>query len=379
MAGRKPQLAFVGPISPWRGGIAQYNTLLADELASRARVEFFSYSRQYPAWLYPGQSDREPEIPPDWERRADVDYCLDSLNPLGWLRLFVRLDRTRPDALVLTWSVPFWTPHLLLLGLLVRLFTGIRILFITHNVVSHDAGPVARLCSGLVLRLAHGHLVHAGSELRKLARLAPRARAVRANMPPHFPPMAVTTRAAARQQLKVAPCADLLLFFGFVRPYKGLPMALEALARPEAGQTQLLIAGEFWRGKAEIEAQIERLGLSGRVTLIDRYATPQETARYFSAADAVLLPYHSATGSGILPLAYTLGRPVIATRVGSFVDCVEQAQTGLLVEPNAQALACGIAQFFDGFDRERAPERIRAYLAESLSWQRLIDQLLGLI
>ena len=367
MGAGKPHLVLVGPIAPWRGGIAQYNTQLYEALQRRARVEFYSYSRQYPRFLYPGASDREPGSQAPVE---GVHYTLDSLNPLTWLALFRKLDRQRPDSLVLTWSVPFWAPHLLLLGMLVRLFTGIRIFFVSHNVVSHDAGAMARICSQLVLRLGHGHLVHSQSELAKLARQAPAAPRVLAKMPPLFePPVNSPTREAARRVLGIDEHTRLLLFYGFVRPYKGLPMALDALARTST-RPQLIVAGEIWRGRSEIDAKVEGNRLSDLVRLIDRYATPEETARYFAACDAVLLPYRTATGSGILPIAYLFERPVIATSVGSLTDCVEPGRTGVLVEPNVEALAEGIDAFFRAFDRSAAPAAIREYLAQEISWER---------
>lgn len=369
------KVAILGPTYPHRGGIAHYTTLLAHAIARRHDLAIVSFRRLYPGFLFPGatQFDRsgeaiEPPLPPE--------PLLDSMNPMTWLRAGSRLKRLAPDLLVVPWWHPFFGPSL---GTAVRWArrAGRRTarIFLCHNVTPHEATPLDRALTAYGLGAADGFLVHARSEMERLRPVA-RGRPVRVH--PHPSYEIFSKRAPARREARAALDVDgrVILFFGYVRPYKGLSDLLEALtiARPGAWD-QLLIVGEFYEPMERFRRWLEHPALQGRVRVVNRYVANEEVARYFAAADVVALPYREATGSGIAQIAFGAGVPVIATRTGGLEEVVTEGSSGLLVPPrDPAALARAIERYFgeamaavlrSGVERERL----------RFGWDGLVDAL----
>ncbi len=309
------KVALVGPVYPYRGGIAHYTTLLHQALVAQgAEVLLISFKRQYPAWLFPGRSDRDPSekgtaIP-------EARYWIDSLNPFSWLATFSRLRRFLPELLVLQWWTSFWAPVWLVLGGLTRLFLQVPIVIICHNVLPHEAKVWDRWLTRMVLGLAGRLIVQSEAERRKVLQLLPKMD-VAVVSHPVYPMFAQgrPERAEARQQLGLAAEGKILLFFGMVREYKGLADALRALPdiRAVFSDVTLLVAGEFWGDKGQYLALIERLKLKEAVVIRDAYVPDEEAALYFAAADLLVAPYRRATGSGVVQAAAGCGLPVIAS------------------------------------------------------------------
>lgn len=377
----RPRVVLVGPTHPFRGGLSYHTTFLFRHLRARLpQAEFYSWWRQYPRLLFPGRSDRDPAGAPPLEPGTEAP--LDGCNPLSFLALGLRLRRRRPDLLILPWWVAFWAPHMWLLLASAR---ARRVLFVVHNAAEHEAAGWKRWATRLLLRRADVLLAHASSDAAALRELLPGARVIEGYHPsyaelggggPDAAPAPASARAALDREHRLDPGQPLLLFFGFVRPYKGLPDLIEALplmTRP----AQLLVAGEFWSdSRAELEQQLARLQLSQRVRVVDRYLPTEAIAPLLAGADAVALPYRSGTGSGILQTAFGLGRPVVATRVGSLADAVRDGVTGELAPPqDPPALAAALDRCL-----ERGPafyaEAIARDQAERFSWSGLVELLL---
>jgi glycosyltransferase involved in cell wall biosynthesis len=345
-------------------------TLLCRALRARRHdVTFFGFTRQYPAWLYPGQTDKDPSQAALVE---DVVPILDSLNPISWVRTALRIRREQPDWLILPWWTSFWTPQYLTIAALVRQSKRTKILFICHNVVEHETNAVKQLGTRSVLRLGDHFIVHSDEDLRQLNRIVPGA-PVSCVLHPTYGEL-INQRVdqdEARRRLGVD--GRTLLFFGFVRPYKGLEYAIRSLPLIlKKYPATLLIAGEFWIPKEPIERLIAELGIASRVRLMDRYIPNEEIGPYFSAADLLLLPYVSATQSGIAQIAYSLDLPVVASRVGGFLDIVEHGKTGYLVEPgNPAAIAEAVIDFYDHQRREALTAGIKA-VRDRFSWDWLV-------
>ncbi len=338
--------ALIGPTYPFRGGIAHYTTLLASQLRCEHEVLLLSFARQYPTWLFPGRSDRDPSERP---LRAEAEYLLDGLNPLTWRRTLRRLRQWQPQVVIMQWWHPFWAPAWIVLGRGVqRLPTRVSLLFICHNVLPHEAGrlrPVLPRLTRRVLAAGDGFIVHSQADGARLHQLLPQARLRVTPLPTY-----ATLGAAPAANLPWALPTDrpLLLFAGFVRPYKGLDILLEALPLVLAKRPlHLLVAGEFWQGTAAYRAQIARLGIEEAVTLVDEYLPNETLAACLRRADLVVLPYRSATQSAIIQLAFGQGKPVITTNVGGLPEVVRHAETGLVVPPeDPAALAAAIERFF---------------------------------
>ncbi|PDW03896.1 glycosyltransferase [Candidatus Viridilinea mediisalina] len=371
------RIAVVGPTYPYRGGIAHYTTLLVRHLrAAGHTVPLYSFTRQYPRWLFPGKTDRDPSSTP---LKVDCEYILDPMNPLTWWRLYRRIRTDQPDLLVLQWWVPYWTPTLTMLTRWIKNNTSVKIVFICHNVVPHEGGGVidrrlalTALCRGDAL------IVHSEQDRYRLHALLPYARVIKANLPTYADLAGSMVQPASdlRQGLGLPPGRQIILFFGFVRPYKGLEYLVQAMrAVREHVDAHLLVVGEFWTHPNFYQTYAEEFGVSDAMTIVNRYVANEELQPYFDLADVVVLPYVSATQSAVVQLAFGFGKPVITTRVGGLHEVVQDGVNGLIVPPqDEQALAEAIVRYFN---EELAPELTanvrQTAVAQSYSWQQLVS------
>jgi len=359
----------IGPTYPYRGGISHYTTLLYHHLKAAHEVKLYSFKRQYPAFLFPGKTDKDPSRFP---LRAECEYLLDPSNPLTWLQTFRRIKGERPNALIIQWWVPYWALTFASIAFLVRKFTPTRVLFICHNVLPHEGSVIDRLSAKLALGQGHYFIVQSQKDWEDLQRLLPEAEIRRTALPIYdaFGSEAMEGYTAKRNLGLNGP---VMLFFGFVRKYKGLEYLIRAM--PEVLRrlhVKLLIVGEFWEDKEPYLKAIEKLGLLRNVEVVDRYVPNEEVGLYFSAADVVVLPYVDATQSAIVSLAYAFDKPVITTHVGGLPEVVSDGETGFIVPPgDSQALAAAIVEFFreDHASQMAANVKIRK---NALSWEGLV-------
>ncbi|NQT19980.1 MAG: glycosyltransferase [Planctomycetes bacterium] len=367
------RIALIGPTYPFRGGISHYTTLLYRELKKRHEVRLFSFKRQYPSILFPGKNDKDSSDEAIIEPGAQP--VLDSMNPITWLLTVNRVRRFAPDLTLLPWWVSFWTPQFLVVCSLVKLLTASRVAFLCHNVNSHDAGAIDKLCTRIALQPADGFLVHSLEDEARLARLFPGRPTIRVHHPVYDVfRMRNLSRAEARARLGLS--GNVLLFFGFIRPYKGLRYLIRAMPLiMKNTDVTLMVVGEFWSNETRIRSLAERLGVADHVRFVGRYVSNEDVEQYFAASDLVVLPYVSATGSGIVQTAYAMGRPVLATRVGCLPEVVEHGRTGYLVEKESpQAICAAVVDFFmNGRARQMAPnlDEMRA----KFSWSNLVTSI----
>jgi glycosyltransferase involved in cell wall biosynthesis len=306
------RVALVGPVHPYRGGIAHYTTMLARALAEKHETLVISFRRQYPDWLYPGKTDQDPSRAP---LRVDAEYLLDPFYPWTWQRTANRIAGFGPDVTVLQWWTTFWAPALGALAWLLRR-RGLKVVFLLHNVLPHEPAPWDRWLARAVLGQTNSFIAQAPGERDRLLALLPNAQ-VRLCPMPAFHELAGQRlpRAEARRRLGLPAEALVLLFFGIVRPYKGLKHLIDAVAiLKDSGQPAiLLVAGEIWAGKAAYQQQAARLGLTDHVVLDDRYIPNEELPAFFAAADVFVAPYVSGTQSASLRTALAFGLPLVVT------------------------------------------------------------------
>jgi len=342
---RKLKIALIGPTYPFRGGISHYTTLLYEHLKNRHAVRFFSFKRQYPKWLFPGKSDIDPS-----QAHISVpgaERVIDSVNPATWLKTAREIIKYDPDAVVLPWWVSFWAPQFMVMAGLVKRYSRARIVFVCHNVVAHESTLLDKIATRMVLGLGDGFLVHSDEDRQNLLQMLPEAKVCKRFHPTYDVfQFAGFDRDECRRQLGIS--GNVLLFFGFVREYKGLKYLLAAM--PEILQqvpVTLLVVGEFWKDKAGYLDVIRELGIGDNVTIVDEYIPNEAVGKYFAAADLVVQPYVSATGSGVVQVAYGFERPVVATDVGCLPEIVEHGRTGYVVPPaDSQAIADAVVSFF---------------------------------
>ncbi|MCB9834691.1 glycosyltransferase [Candidatus Nomurabacteria bacterium] len=334
---QQPQLkiSIIGPTLPYRGGIVQYNTDLAYTLKKLAKVDLISFKRQYPTFLYPGATNNQE----DEDFAQDISYILDSNNPRSWQTTVNTIKKQNPDVLLINWWTLFWQPAFWYISKKLQR-SNIPVIFICHNLYDHDITifghkipeRLLKTSSKWLLKVADGYLVHSSLDAKELIKI------IGNKKPVVQKPLPSPTTFPEPTSKKLPSDKLELLFIGFIRPYKGLDLLIEAYAKlseSDRKRINLQVVGEVWGDKTQLAQQLDSLGISHNLA----YASSQSMVNYINNSDIVVLPYKSASGSGIIPLAYHLNRPVIATKVGGISDVVIPNQTGWLIEPNSQALS----------------------------------------
>ncbi len=312
------RITFIGPVPPIRSGISQHGGNLATALARHHDVTVLSWRDQYPKLLF-----RRPQVDDDVQPHPLARFDLRWWDPTSWIRA-ARTAR-RGDIVVLPWATPFHAPayHVVL-----ALSGTARAVAIVHNALPHEPLPFQRALTRSVLSRCDGFVVHATSLAAELDELLPGP--VRTITTPHPPNVAVE-----RHQLPPVDHGMRLLFFGFIRPYKGLDVALDALAvlRDRGVRHRLTVVGEPWDSSESWADRVAERGLEEQVELRLGYAADAEISDLLAKHHAALLPYRSATQSGIAPIALAAGRPVIATAVGGLTDVITDGKNGTLAAP----------------------------------------------
>lgn len=364
------KLALVGPAHPFKGGISHYTTLLFRKLQASHEVRFYAFARQYPRWFFPGKPAGQSDAL--FDLNGDALRVLDAFKPWTWTRTARQIRAYAPDVLILPWWVLFWAPLLHTVVREVKKDSRAKIVFVCHNVMPHERSLLQKPAARAVLGLADELIVHCEQDRQLLLSLLPGAR-VHKIMHPVYD---VFRRGDAPAPARKADGEFSLLFFGFVRPYKGLRYLLEAMPRVvrETG-ARLTVAGEFWEDVETYRYQARKLGVENNVTFLDRYIPSEDVQGYFSAADLVVLPYTQCTGSGILQVAFGCGRPVVATAVGSLTEAIEEGRNGFLVPPkDANSLAEAIIRFRrEGLPGD--PKQAMAAHDARFSWDHLVNRI----
>lgn len=337
-------ITIVGTAYPLRGGIAHYNALLAEALGKRHTVDTITFKRQYPSFLFPGKTQQETgetsPVPPAPE-------LVDSINPFNWLAVGRLIRDRRPDLVIFKYWLPFFGPCFGTIARMVRKNKHTRVLFICDNVLPHERRPGDRVFTRYAFNAGDYFIVQSAAVERDLRIVHPEAVYRFAPHPVYTIFGQAMDKHEARRLLGLAE-ERIVLFFGYVRRYKGLQVLLSALQ--EVRKTlpvRLLVVGEFYVDQAEYQKQIEDLGLQSAVTVVGDYVPNDRVAAYFSAADVVILPYLSATQSGITQIAYNFDKPVIASDVGGLAEVVRDGVTGTIVPPNQPGiLAEAILEYY---------------------------------
>ena len=359
------KITMLAPVVPFRGGIAQHSSMLANALAEICEMRVYSYERLYPEWLYPGSATKEPETlrPLD----IPVDYIVDSLNPVSWRKAAHRIAGDAPAAIILPWWTAVLGPFYIYLAHALRRY-GVPLVFFCHNVTDHESAWWKQRMAKTVLKQGDMFIVQTRGEHQRLRKLLGDRYVIRHPHPVYsqFPePERKLPRRASVE----------LLFFGAIRHYKGVDILIRALAKIRDVSWHLSIVGESWWKEGEnISKLLDELALRQNVETVFRYVTDREAANYFARADAVVLPYRSATGTGVIAAAYHYKKPVIASRVGGLPDITVEGMNALLVpKEDPQQLASAIREFA----RHGLPntETTISNLLADMTWERLAQQI----
>ncbi|SET60007.1 glycosyltransferase [Hymenobacter actinosclerus] len=368
------RVVIIGPAYPLRGGLATYNERLAQAFQEAGdEVRLVTFSLQYPGFLFPGQTQFSTGPAPEG---LDIEVSLNSVNPLSWWKVGEKLRREKPDLVVFRFWLPFMGPALGTVARLAARNGHTRVVAITDNVIPHEARPGDRPLTRYFLSACHGFVTMSRSVLADLRRLHFRQPALYRPHPlyDNFGP--TKPKASALAALKLDPSFGYLLFFGFIRAYKGLDILLEAFAdeRLAALPVKLIIAGEYYEDAAPYEALIRQHNLESRLIRATDFIPNEQVADYFCAADMVVQPYKNATQSGVSQIAYHFGRPMLVTDVGGLAELIPDGEVGYVVPPAPQAIADALVDFYA---RQREVEFMAGLAAkrQEFSWEVMVAAL----
>lgn len=354
------KIAILSVFPPFRGGIAQFNERLSEVLGKEHELLLVNFKRQYPDMLFPGKTQMEP----DGRNIADA-ALLDTINPLSWGKTARYINRWQPDVLITRYWMSFFAPSL---GYTARMVKAKTKLAILDNVVPHEPKAWDKPLTRYFLKSFDRYGVMSQSVANDLQDFVPDAKYFFKPHPLYDHFGEGIPKAEATKALGLDPAKKTILFFGFIREYKGLDILIDAFAQLD-GPYQLVIAGEFYGNEMRYQSMIADHPKTRDIILHSNYIPEAEVGKYFSAADLCVLPYRSATQSGITAISYHFNVPVVATKVGGLEEYIRHGETGLLVEKADPALiAQAIAQYFSQMNPELCSENIEQ-LKKELSWE----------
>jgi len=369
------KICLVGPAYPYRGGISHFTQMLAREFQSAHEVRVVGFSRLYPSLLFPGrtQYDEGGALV-----RVESLRLIDSINPMTFARAARAVVEFAPSLVVVQWWHPFFAPAYRALVRAVKRRSSAPVVYLCHNVLPHEGSRIDRALARWGLTVADAFLVQSVEDQARIERLVPGA-VVTLRPHPTYTQFAAGAMAPSQARARLGVDGRVMLFFGLVRAYKGLDVLLEAFARvAQKLQATLLVVGEFYEDRERYDRAIATLSIGDRVRVVDRYVPDDEVGVYFSAADLVVLPYKSATSSGIAQTAFAFERPVIVTAVGGLPDVVHDGVTGYVVPPeDPAALAAAMERFFALDDAARMAAAIRSE-APRFAWGTFAQALVEL-
>lgn len=364
----KKRIVMIGPVYPFKGGISHYTGAMAKNLAKDFEVFTVSYKMQYPKILFKSE---QRDFDNDTFKVHDTKYLVNTANPFNWINSARKIKKLKPDYIIMQWWHPYFSPCYTGLSMLTRKIPKI---FVCHNVFPHERFPLDRFLTRTVLRKGKAYITHSAMDAEDLKEIIAVPNYETTVLPVHNSfKMKNLTKPQARLAANVAEDKKILLFFGFVRDYKGLRHIINAM--PEIvkydSNIRLMIVGEFRSDKEHYLEQIKNLGVGDNIDIVDGYIPDSGIEKYFAASDLIVLPYESATQSGIVQIAYGFEKPVIATNVGGLPEVIADGKTGYIVEPkNPKALAEAVIHFFDENKSEEFTENVRKE-AYRYSWDRM--------
>jgi glycosyltransferase involved in cell wall biosynthesis len=370
-------IVILGPAYPLRGGgMSTFNERMAREyMAMGYRVTIYTFSLQYPSFLFPGTSQYSTEVAP-----ADltIKVAINSVNPFNWEKVGRQLASLAPDLIIVRFWLPFMGPCLGRILRLAKKNRRTRVLCIADNIIPHEKRPGDKPFTSYFLKAPDSFVTMSEKVLHDLRSFEPHKPAQLLLHPLYDNFGNPVPQAEARKHLGLRVDGKQLLFFGFIRAYKGLDLLLEAMADPRiAGQDiTLVVAGEFYQDKSMYIQQIETLGLNDRIILRTTFISDNEVKYYCSAPDLIVQPYKHATQSGVTPLAYHFEKPMLVTNVGGLPSMVPDGKAGLVAEPNALSIADHIVEYFEKGEQYFLPglrEEKKKY-----SWRKFCESILDL-
>lgn len=369
------KVVLLGTAHPFRGGLAAFNERLINEFLKEGHeADIITFTTQYPSLLFPGSTQFTDAPPP---QHLKIKRMLSSVNPLTWWRTGRRLRRERPDILIIKYWLPFMAPAF---GTVARMARGngqTRVICIADNIVPHEPRFYDKAFTRFFVNSCDGFITMSNEVLRDLSDFN-RTKLRAGNPHPLFDNFGKrTARQEACATLQLDSSKKYILFFGFIRDYKGLDLLLEAMREVTAQlpEVELIVAGEFYTNAESYLQQAAPLGAA--IHWYDRFISDDEVSTFFSVADLVVQPYKHATQSGVTQIAYHFEVPMVVTNVGGLPELVPDGEAGLVVPPQSDAIAAAIIRFFKEDMQPTLLAGLRAGKAR-FGWDRMVQTILQL-
>ncbi|HMU45945.1 MAG TPA: glycosyltransferase [Chitinophagaceae bacterium] len=339
-------VVIIGPGHPLRGGLATFNQRLAKQFIDEGNnCSIYSFSLQYPSFLFPGKTQYSDEPAPE---NLIIHAVINSINPINWIRTGNRLKKEKPDLVVVRYWLPFMGPALGTILRRVRKNKHTKIICIADNVIPHEKRPGDKLFTCYFLKSCDGFITMSEKVMNDLQSFEKDKPVQLVSHPLYDTFGEKMDKQEARKHLGLPEDKKIILFFGFIRKYKGLDLLFEAMAelKKTDPEIKLLVAGEFYEDNKPYLEQVEKLGIQDQLTLKTDFIPDSEVRYYLCAADAVIQPYRNATQSGVTPLAYHFEKPMVVTNVGGLPALVPHERSGIVTEPQPVSIAEGIRRFY---------------------------------
>ena len=359
------KIIILGTSWPYRGGLATFNERLARQFVSEGHeVELWTFTLQYPSFLFPGKTQYTSEPAP-----ADlvIRRCLNSCNPFNWLRVGRAIRKAAPDMLICCYWMSFFAPAFGLISRMARKNGKTRCIALVHNMIPHEPTILDKLFAPYFVKSQDGFVALSKSVVHDIENIENQKSKIKNQKPKTFSPHPIydhygerMTKNEACKALGLDAKKSYMLFFGLVRAYKGLDLLLDAFGqvKDQLPDLQLIIAGEFYEDEDKYRAQIAALGLTDRVILRNEFIPDGDLRKYFGAADLIVQPYKTATQSGVTQVAFHFEKPMLVTNVGGLGEIVHDHKMGYACAPNAEAIAEDLSDYF----RNNRQDAYTAYL-----------------
>ncbi|GBU07266.1 glycosyl transferase [Bacteroidales bacterium] len=357
------RIAILSPFYPYRGGISQFSAMLYTALGANNEVKAFSFSKLYPDFLFPGKTQYVEAS--DNAITINTTRSLNSINPISYITTAKQIEAFKPDVLIICYWMSFFSPAYASIASILRGKT--KIISLIHNAIPHEPRFFDKALAKLFFSKCDGCIVMSETVRDDLLSLSPKAKFLMKPHPlyDHFGERGDKNESLLKLGLDTSIDRKTLLFFGLIRDYKGLDLLIDAMGILDAS-FQLLIAGESYGSFEKYERQINKSAAKDRIMVLNQYIDDSLVPYLFSAADVLVLPYKSATQSGVIPVAYHFEVPILATDVGDLRNTIEKPHTGLVCRANAESIAQGLNCIFE-IGKEKFVENI-VLEKQNLSW-----------
>ena len=376
------RVIIIGPAHPLRGGLASYNERLAKQFIDEGNeVTIYTFSLQYPSFIFPGTTQYSTESKPS---NLTINVCINSINPFNWIKVGNNLKNEKPDLVIVRYWLPFMGPCLGFILRQIKKNKQTKIVCIADNIIPHEKRFGDKAFTKYFVQPVDAFITMSDKVMTDLKLFAPTKPTQLVAHPLYDNFGEKVSKEEARLKLGIKNEELILLFFGFIRKYKGLDLLLNAMkiiknSNFNIQNSKLLIAGEFYEDRKAYDEQIEKLDLQESLILHTDFIPDSEVKYYLCAADVVVQPYKNATQSGVTPLAYHFEKPMIVTNVGGLPSLVPNNKVGLIAEPNAESIAEKIIDYFTKGEAYFLPHLIEE--KKKFTWSKMttsIKQIAGL-